>query len=99
VKFDGEKIDSSNKPLTVGPGDCPMVADGRYASMVGQRWDYALALQAGSREFDPCEQRDGNGTGRAGAGSRLHHIPWPPGRKEALLYVDGQMAPETKAPG
>ncbi len=101
VKFDAEKIDPSNKALTVEAWILPDGPNGVIASHGGGATGYALALQDGRPGFSVKAAKE---TATAESARELdqgwHHIAGVlTAEKKLRLYVDGQLAAETKAPG
>ncbi|MEQ1859170.1 MAG: PQQ-binding-like beta-propeller repeat protein [Chthoniobacteraceae bacterium] len=99
VKFDGEKLPIANTALTVEAWILPDGPDGVIAQHGGGNMGYALALQGGSPGFSI---RADKVTTTAQSARPLdqgwHHIVGVLTAEKALrLYVDGQLAAETKA--
>jgi outer membrane protein assembly factor BamB len=101
VKFDSENIDPSNKPLTVEAWILPDGKDGVIAQHGGGVIGWQLSLQDGRPGFSI---RSTEGTRTAEAQRPLdegwHHLAGVLTEgKQLRLFVDGQLASETKAPG
>lgn len=101
VKFDATKIDPSNTPLTVEAWILPDGPDGVIAQHGGSATGYALALQEGRPGFSVRADKAVATVESARALDQgWHHIAGVlTAEKKLLLYVDGQLAAETKAPG
>ncbi len=100
VKFDGARIDVAGKPLTVVAWVLPDGPDGVICQQGGSQMGYALALQEGRPGFSVRANKE---TATAQAARALdqgwHHLAGVlTAEKKLLLYVDGQLAAETKAP-
>ncbi len=99
VKFDSDNIDPSNKPLTVEAWVLPDGPDGVIVQHGGGVTGYSLALQEGRPGFSVRADKK---TETAEAARVLdqgwHHLAGVLGEDKKLrLYVDGQLAAETKA--
>ena len=101
VKFDPAKIDPSGKPLTVEAWILPDGDDGVIAQQGGSNTGFALALQERRPGFSIRSAKE---VATAEAARPLdqgwHHIAGVlTAKKKLLLYVDGDLAAETTAPG
>jgi outer membrane protein assembly factor BamB len=102
VKFpDSDKLDISEKPLTVEAWVLPDGANGVIASHGAGANGYALALENGKPGFTVRAKSE---VAAAISARELdqgwHHIAGIlSAEKRILLYVDGQLAAETSAPG
>jgi outer membrane protein assembly factor BamB len=101
VKFDATKIDPANTPLTVEAWILPDGPDGVIAQHGGAATGYALALQEGRPGFSVrAEKTVATAEAARALDQGWHHIAGVlTAEKKLLLYVDGQLAAETKAPG
>ncbi len=101
VKFDGDKFDPSNKPLTVEAWVLPDGPDGVIAQHGGAATGYALALQEGRPGFSVRASQQGATAESARALDQgWHHLAGVlTAEKKLLLYVDGQLAAQAPAPG
>jgi len=100
VRFNSDKLDPSNKQLTVEAWVQPEGPDGVIAQYGGSVNGYALALQEGRPGFSVKSEKDG---GTAEAARPLdpgwHHIAGVlTDGKRLRLFVDGQLAAEAKGP-
>ena len=101
VRFDGDKIDIANKPLTVEAWVLPDGPDGVICQQGGANMGYALALQEGRPGFSVRANKETTTAESARAlDPGWHHIAgvMTPDKK-LVLYVDGQLAAQAKAPG
>ncbi|MEQ1852061.1 MAG: LamG-like jellyroll fold domain-containing protein, partial [Chthoniobacteraceae bacterium] len=100
VKFDGEKLPIAGRPLTVEAWVLPDGPDGVIAQHGGGNLGYALALQGGAPGFSIRAEK----TTTTAQSARVldqgwHHIAGVvTAEKQIRLYVDGQLAAETKVP-
>ncbi|MEP6669520.1 MAG: PQQ-binding-like beta-propeller repeat protein [Chthoniobacter sp.] len=101
VKFDATKIDPSNTPLTVEAWILPDGPDGVIAQHGGGATGYALALQEGRPGFSVrAEKTLATAESARALDQGWHHIAGVlTADKKLLLFVDGQLAAETKATG
>jgi len=101
VKFDGDKIDVAGKPLTVEAWVLPDGPDGVICQQGGAAMGYAMALQGGCPGFSVRANKEVATAQSARALDQgWHHIAGVlTAEKKLLLYVDGDLAAETKAPG
>ncbi len=101
VKFDGDKVDIAGKPLTVEAWVLPDGPDGVICQQGGAAMGYALALQAGCPGFSVRVNKEAVTAQSARALDQgWHHLAGVlTAEKKLLLYVDGDLAAETKAPG
>jgi len=102
VKFaDSDKNDPSNKPLTVEAWVQSAAPDGVIAHHGGSLNGYALALQEGRPGFSVRVNKEA-ATAQAARplDAGWHHLVGVLGADKSLrLFVDGQLAAQTKAPG
>ena len=101
VKFDGDKIAVANTALTVEAWILPDGGDGVICQQGGTNMGYALALQAGCPGFSiRANQTTTTAESLRALDQGWHHIAGVLTAEKVLrLYVDGQVAAETKAPG
>ncbi len=101
VKFDADKIDPSNKPLTVEAWILPDGPDGVIVQHGGPNTGYALALQEGRPGFSVrADKKDATAQAQRELDQGWHHLAGVlTTDKKLLLYVDGQLAAEAPAPG
>jgi outer membrane protein assembly factor BamB len=100
VKFDGSTLDPSNKPLTVEAWVLPDGPDGVICQHGGGVTGYALALQEGRPGFSiRANQVTTTVEAQRALDEGWHHLAGVLTEdKRLILYVDGQVAAETKAP-
>jgi outer membrane protein assembly factor BamB len=99
VKFDGDKIAIANKPLTVEAWILPDGGDGVICQQGGANMGYAIALQAGCPGFSIRANKTTTTAQSARALDQgWHHVAGVlSADKIVRLYVDGDLAAETKA--
>ncbi len=99
VKFDGDKIAIAGKPLTVEAWILPDGPDGVICQQGGGNMGYALALQGGVPAFSiRAEKTTTTAQSARPLDQGWHHIAGVlTAEKMVRLYVDGQLAAETKA--
>lgn len=100
VKFDGDKIPVANSALTVEAWILPDGGDGVICMQGGANMGYLLGLQAGCPGFS---LRANKVTTTAQSARALdqgwHHVAAVVSAEKIIrLFVDGQLAAETKAP-
>jgi outer membrane protein assembly factor BamB len=100
VKFDGDKIAIAGTPLTVEAWVLPDGPDGVIAQQGGGVTGYALALQGGVPGFSiRANQQTTTAQSARALDQGWHHIAGVLTAEKSLrLFVDGQLAAETKAP-
>jgi len=101
VKVDSENLDPSNKPLTVEAWIMPDGRDGVIVQHGGGVTGYALALQDGRPGFSVRGDRTTvTAESQRPLDEGWHHVAGVlTAEKALLLYVDGQLAAQTKATG
>ncbi|MDQ3623691.1 MAG: PQQ-binding-like beta-propeller repeat protein, partial [Verrucomicrobiota bacterium] len=102
VRFtDAAALDPSNKPLTVEAWILPDGRDGVIVQHGGGAHGYALALQDGKPGFAVCSASQATVAAAARPIDQgWHHVAGVlTPEKKLRLYVDGQLAAETTAPG
>ena len=99
VKFDGDKLPIANTALTVEAWVLPDGPDGVIAQHGGGNMGYALALQGGVPAFSiRAEKVTTTAQSARPLDQGWHHIAGVlTAEKGVRLYVDGQLAAETKA--
>lgn len=99
VKFDGDKLPIAGKPLTVEAWILPDGGDGVIAQHGGGNMGYALALQGGMPGFSiRAEKTTTTAQSARALDQGWHHVAGVlAADKTVRLYVDGQLAAETKA--
>jgi len=101
VKFDAEKIDPSNKALTVEAWVLPDGPDGVIVQHGGGVTGYSLALEDGRPGFSVRGDKTSVvAQAQRALGQGWHHLAGVLSEdKRMVLYVDGQIAAEAKATG
>ena len=101
VKFDADKLDPSNKPLTVEAWVLPDGPDGVIVQHGGGVTGYSLALQEARPGFSVrADKTSVTAQAQRPLDQGWHHIAGVlTDDKRLILYVDGQVAAEAKAPG
>jgi outer membrane protein assembly factor BamB len=101
VKFDADKLDPSNKPLTVEAWVLPDEPDGVIVQHGGGVTGYSLALQEARPGFSVrADKTSVTAQAQRALDQGWHHIAGVlTDDKRLVLYVDGQVAAEAKAPG
>ncbi len=100
VRFDADKLDPSNKPLTVEAWVLPDGPNGVIAQHGGGVTGYALALEEGRPGFSiRADKATTTVQAQRALDQGWHHLAGVLTEdKRLILYVDGQVAAETKAP-
>jgi outer membrane protein assembly factor BamB len=100
VKFDSDKLPIAGKPLTVEAWVLPDGPDGVIAQHGGGLAGYALALQEGRPAFSiRAEKATTTAQAQRALDQGWHHLAGVLTEDQRLiLYVDGQVAAEAKAP-
>jgi hypothetical protein len=100
VRFPNDKLDPSGKPLTVEAWVKPDNADGVIAHLGGPQHGFMLSLQDGRPGFSVRVNKE-NATAQAARPLETgwHHVAGVLTEKTLRVYVDGQLAAETKSPG
>ncbi len=101
VKVDSEHLDPSNKPLTVEAWILPDSPNGVIAQQGGSVAGYALALQEGRPGFSVrADRTEATAQAARPLDGGWHHLAGVlTADKKLQIFVDGQLAAETKAPG
>lgn len=102
VRFpDANKVDPANTPLTVEAWIMPDGPEGVIMSHGGSLNGYAMVLTEGRPAFAVMVNKQGAAAQSARPlGQGWHHIAGVlTGDKRVLLYVDGELAANAKAPG
>lgn len=99
VKFDGDQLPIAGKALTVEAWILPDGADGVIAQHGGGNMGYALALQGGVPGFSiRAEKVTTTAQSARPLDQGWHHLAGVlTAEKMVRLYIDGQLAAETKA--
>ncbi len=99
VKFDGAQLPIAKTALTIEAWILPDGADGVIAQHGGGNMGYALALQGGTPGFSiRAEKTTTTAQSARALDQGWHHIAGVlTAEKMVRLYVDGQLAAETKA--
>ncbi len=102
VRFDSDLLDVSKKPITVEAWVHPEGPDGVIAQYGGGQLGYALGLQDGRPGFSVRADKGDVATAEAARplDAGWHHLAGVlTENKQLRLFVDGQLAADTKAPG